>query len=330
MAEPDSGIAQEPRERFAADCIHSGHEAAITWLDPHAERLYWLVALLVLGGGGVVLAVNWEGFIGGYVSMRWIVGYAVVFGGAAVLIPLLCILPMRRDAIERRAICRRAMNQPDPRRWLSGDAEIVLATALSDAGLTATRAAQSRNALGAIRRQLDAYGIRPPGLIVDRRLARAVLSVETTEEFIEPEPIESQMQRSAWIMSIVLLLVLVAVIRLTGMAPLFYLLLIPAVVGELLRHVWRTGRSAVGLAGINYFAGVGFVESPSGERIGSWQALTLISSDSGGSLLVRIVHEHGIASFRFSSPADPGFIAFWQRWNHPHPRPELLGGQTRL
>jgi len=28
---------------------------------------------------------------------------------------------------------------------------------------------------------------------------------------------------------------------------------------------------------------------------------------------------------------DPGFIAFWQRWNHPHPRPELLGeSEARL
>jgi len=33
------------------------------------------------------------------------------------------------------------------------------------------------------------------------------------------------------------------------------------------------------------------------------------------------------ASFipRDVSPRDPGFITFWQRWNHPHPRPELLG-----
>ncbi len=330
MADSRSDAAQESREHFVDDCAHSGHAAAITWLDPHEERLYWGVALLVLGAGVVVLAVNWEGFIGGYISMRWIVGYAIVFGGAAALIPLLCIVPLRRDEAERREICRRAANEPDPRLWASGDAEVVLAVVLRDAGLTATRAADRRETLAAIRRQLDAYRIRPPGLIIDRRLARAVATVELTEEFIEPEPIGSQMQRSAWIMSILLLLVVVAAIRFTGMSPIAYLLLIPAAAGEVLRQVWRSSRSAVGLGETSCLAGVGFIELPMGGRIGSWQALTLISSGSDGCLLVRIVHGHGIVSLRFTSTSDPGFISFWQRWNHPHPRPELLGGQTRL
>lgn len=39
---------------------------------------------------------------------------------------------------------------------------------------------------------------------------------------------------------------------------------------------------------------------------------------------VLILGPRGNLLLTFASPHDPGFVEFWQRWNHPHPRPELL------
>jgi len=71
-------------------------------------------------------------------------------------------------------------------------------------------------------------------------------------------------------------------------------------------------------------AGTGFIEGDNGVRVGSWQVLTHVSQASRRRIAVQVLQLDWRLAISFASPRDPGFIAFWQRWNHPHPRPELL------
>jgi hypothetical protein len=42
-----------------------------------------------------------------------------------------------------------------------------------------------------------------------------------------------------------------------------------------------------------------------------------------GGTRVDLVGPAGHIALEFSRPDDLGFIALWQRWRHPRPRPEL-------
>lgn len=175
---------------------------------------------------------------------------------------------------------------------------------------------------------LQALRIRQPDAIVDARLADRVREIPMHGDMLEPEPVTSRWELSTWIVDSAL--VLAAVIwawqvqetsaRLVLPAAVLWPLLMrrSGVIGYFLRHGVVPGDSGL-------IAGVGYLEQPDGTRIGSTQAITLVFKHWNRPLCVRLGTRERCEDVYFTSTRDPGFIAFWQRWNHPHPRPELLG-----
>jgi hypothetical protein len=77
-----------------------------------------------------------------------------------------------------------------------------------------------------------------------------------------------------------------------------------------------------------YIAAPGVVKH---HRKGVWKiddSVMLVGSLGGETLEVQLIGPRQTAFLAFASAEDPDFIALWQRWNHPHPRPELLVEQT--
>ncbi|HVZ95032.1 MAG TPA: hypothetical protein VG797_11040 [Phycisphaerales bacterium] len=72
-------------------------------------------------------------------------------------------------------------------------------------------------------------------------------------------------------------------------------------------------------------AGPGVVKDFRGRRWARGEAIMAVQRGQGPrALQVTMIGPMGLLSIPFANSSDPDFIALWQRWNHPHPRPELL------
>ncbi len=72
-------------------------------------------------------------------------------------------------------------------------------------------------------------------------------------------------------------------------------------------------------------AAPGIVRNTKGRRWVRGQALMVVQrTRSAGPIWVTLLGPEGLLRWSFSSAKDEDFINLWQRWNHPHPRPELL------
>ena len=177
-------------------------------------------------------------------------------------------------------------------------------------------------------RDLHDLRIPTPAVVVDRRVEDDLAAVAMTTNLLEPEPARSRWNHLALCVDGGLFLFVIAVFVFgTGHAARIAVpcAVLPSlfirrfgILRLFLRHGLHPGDSGL-------IAGVGYIERHDGSRTGSWQAITLVSKGPMQPLRVRICTLQRVEDLRFTSARDPGFIAFWQRWNHPHPRPELLG-----
>lgn len=169
-----------------------------------------------------------------------------------------------------------------------------------------------------------------PRVILDRRIAARVLAIERIPHLLEPESIDSSGTRLLDWLSWIWLPALIALYWLFGQRSLLLTGMIAVGVIALMMRIMAWMRTGVAPGATGLVAGVGYLEGPRGNRLSSGQVVTVICKARLQPMRVRLLSPDWNFELRFTSPRDPGFIAFWQRWNHPHPRPELLGGQTRL
>lgn len=312
-----------------AHALHGGHTAVISWLKLGDEPVLWCAFAGVLSCGLIVHAVMLDEIQNGTMSRWWAWGSGAVFSILAVVVIRYFILPVRAQRRLVRDVRRRALAASDPGKWREGDAEIILAGALCDVGIGPSGTRSPRTALKRLTRELDRFGIRTPGIIFDARIASEVLAIERTEELVEPEPVESEWTQGQWLFSACMLVLLVAIYVLTGRKPQVLAFLCSLVIFDLAYKLVWVVRHGLGLRSTGMSAGVGYLELPNGARIGLWEAVTLVTRDRGENLRVRLLAPDRTIQLKFTSAADPGFVAFWQRWNHPHPRPELLESKAR-
>lgn len=307
-----------------AHALHGGHTAVISWLKPGDEPVLWCAFAGVLSCGLIVHAVMLDEIQSATMSRWWAWGSGAVFSILAVVVIRYFILPVRAQRRLVRDVRRRALAASDPGKWREGDAEIILAGALCDAGIGPSGTRSPRTALKRLTRELDRFGICPPGVILDFRIARDVIAISLTEDLIEPEPVESRWTRRQWLLTLLAVPLILAIFWFTGRNPLLLGVLVPFLVIDLCRKALWVARDGVGLSGTGRFAGVGYIERSNGSRLASGEVVTLITHDRSENLRVRLLAPDRVIQLKFTSAADPGFIAFWQRWNHPHPRPELV------
>lgn len=310
--------------------VHSGHTVAIAWLRPAEEASNWVLMIVIVVFGVLAFAANWTDIADGTRSVWWAVGIIAIFGLSAAMVPLILIRRIRAARRPVQEACQRALEQPDPLRWRAGDAELVLADALCRAHIGATRTPCARGALRSIQTRLETFGIRPPGVVLEASIAPGVLAIQRTDGLLEPECFRTHSMMGIYLLAIFGLPVSIIAAWITRRHSVLIGFVAIAFGFGLLGRLVRVGRSSIGLPMADPVAGVGYIELPNGQRLGNWHAVTLVTQDWYNLLRVRLLSEGRTTTLTFRSTSDPGFISFWQRWNHPHPRPELLGDKPTI
>ncbi len=176
-----------------------------------------------------------------------------------------------------------------------------------------------------------ARGWQAPRSIIDQKIADKVHQIPITNELLEPEMIRQHTTPYGYLSGIVWV----------SLGSWLFL-------GNWVANGWA--RIGIGLLActllafassfINYHftgrssenygtAGLGIIEFGNGKTLRADECITLISKANG--LLVRLLAPDGqVIDLTFANPRDPGFITFWQHWNHPNPRPELLNQPTPI
>ncbi|GEM_PF-3416228 len=323
-AQETKPVASAPIENATAIAVHSGHTVAIAWLQPHEESGYWILTAMIIVFGVLAFVANWPDIADGTRSIWWAIIIVAIFGTSAPMVPLILV---RRIRAARRPVlqaCQRARERTDPSQWQAGDAELVLADALCRANIGLTRTPSARGALRSIQARLATFGIRPPGVILEASIAPGVRAIQRKDGLLEPECFQTHSMRGIYLLAIIGLPAAIIATWINHRDSILIGFVALAFGFGLLTRLVRMIRSSIGLPIADPVAGIGYIELPNGERLGSWQAVTLVTSDWFNLLRVRLLSEGRTLTLTFRGTNDPGFITFWQRWNHPHPRPEFL------
>lgn len=301
--------------------------AVIEWIEPRALVGYSLVCGFFVVCGTILMLtmiVGLDRYEAGGTALWYILGGPAVFFAVAILIGITCAAPAYLR--QRRLQCA------ESRAWASGgalppdadDSRVVLAGAISRASICAGRRLEGEPRLPGIVAALNQRGLQVPRVILDRSVAEAVLAIERTPHLLEPESIDS---RGTWMLALLSWLWLPGLIALYWIAgreslPLAVFIAIGTL--TLAFRIIRAFKFGVVPGSTGLVAGVGYLEGPTGVRLSSGKVVTLICKARLQPMRVRILAPDWNFELRFTSPRDPGFIDFWQRWNHPHPRPELV------
>lgn len=176
--------------------------------------------------------------------------------------------------------------------------------------------------------KLDAADLGQPRTLVDDRHLMAVATIGLPDELLEPETIAKGGGPPGCIAPALALTVLGCLLLGFASGSFVYpalgvvclvisLPLLPAVRRRL---PWVTDQPRLPIAG------VGFVQDVKGRSWTVNNAIMLVKATGWiHGIRIELIGEAGLLPFAFGDETDPEFIKLWQRWNHPHPRPELLG-----
>lgn len=159
-------------------------------------------------------------------------------------------------------------------------------------------------------------------------LEPAISAIETPADLLEPEPIVSSvpMAMPAVVFTVCLYGLFATNNLLDGRVWLGALFLVLAVALLVQVPQVRDRVPVLRRDEVAPIAGVGYVETPRGARWTTGDSMLLVwAQKAPGPLFVRLVGPAGWQSWTFTSASDAEFLRLWQRWMHPHPRPELAG-----
>lgn len=323
---PESSPAEAPEAYFPSDDVARATNCTIIdWMDPIDLTGAVPISLILLGCSWLFAFSGWEDYVDA-VHTPWlrVVLPSVLVLLAASFIPRDFIPGLRNRKRARRARAE-ARAATRPQEMSETVAKTLLAHSLSLAGLSRSRPIGSMPALPLLYFDMAQYGLAVPRIILDRSIADAVLSIERPKHLLEPESIDSHGTRGRrWLSWAPLTAGVLATWYLASST--FLLVVLIALIGlALVASLIRWMRTGVNPGDSGYLAGVGYLEGPDGARMPSARVVTVVTKPRFRQMRVRLLAPTWNHELLFPSPRDPGFIAFWQRWNHPHPRPELLG-----
>jgi len=296
----------------------------IDWIEPLDVAAYWVLCAFFLVCGGILAFSGWEDHFDAVRSPCLAVFFPIGFLVLALGIPPVLIWPAHLRRRRAKEAIARARALQDARELSADDGRIILAHVLSSARIGRSLNLGPLPKLPLLYFELAQYSLSVPRMILDRRVSEAILAIDRPADLIEPEPISSRGARALGLLSLFGLPALFGVFwYLDKSSTVLTIIAVLAVLGFVFEIV-RWVRSGVRPGESGAVAGVGYVEFSNGARVGSWQVVTVISKARLQRMRVRILAPTWNHELAFLSPADPGFIAFWQRWNHPHPRPELV------
>jgi hypothetical protein len=170
-----------------------------------------------------------------------------------------------------------------------------------------------------------------PRALVDRRLSPAIREIEIPDDLVEREFIAESFSAGNGLVIVVLALVLFLAGRAAiggDWAGAAIFIVVAAIFAPSIPWVKKyvPMLRAEAQAPI---AAPGEVKDHRGRRWCAENAVMLVQpgpaiwSRGGQGLHVCLLGEAGRLELAFQSPRDPDFITLWQRWVHPHPRPDL-------
>ncbi len=162
--------------------------------------------------------------------------------------------------------------------------------------------------------------------IVDSRYRRLIDSIDLVDRFMEPETIDSRPRIDTT------LAVLFGLMFLAGIATVFNGMTSwtnPVLIAAGVLMFWQLMGPVIWVrafgigAGYAPVANMGVV-SAGEERHWTVNDSCMLVRTNGRRLLAEFIGPAGYLRIEYQNAADAGFRELWQRWMHPHPRPELV------
>ncbi len=328
---PAADVAPDPcsaehRASFAADELEAQPDCAIIeWMEPLELAAFCVLTTFFLVCGLIMGIVNAVDNVPPESPLWVVVTGPVVFLLFAVLVAMILVRPAYRRWKRSRRAGKIAGTFDAATQLTAQHSRDILAAAIRRAGLSATRELHSEPKLPIIKEQMARAGLGVPRIILDRRIAQQVLAIERTPHLLEPESIDSRGTRLLEYLSWLWLPGMIVLYWLLGEHSLLLLGFIAIGVVALALRIKHWIQTGVTPGETGLVAGVGYLEGPQGTRLSAGNVVTIICKARLQAMRVRLLAPDWNLELKFPSPRDPGFIAFWQRWNHPHPRPELVG-----
>ena len=177
-----------------------------------------------------------------------------------------------------------------------------------------------------LRAYCEAEGVAPPHTVVRRELEEIMQAVDTPAHLLEPEPILPSSSLSPKMIALLLFIyifnaVIAVIAGNAGMAVIWLVVGAAWVISTpTLRDRLRILRGSDG----KIIAGQGWIRDRRGRTWRAGDATMILTSPSGNPPMHAVITgPAGTVALTFMHERDPDFIALWQRWNHPDPRPEL-------
>lgn len=177
--------------------------------------------------------------------------------------------------------------------------------------------------------ELEANGLQLPRTIADERIKDRLGSITLTQDLLEPEyvaHVPRGMQGAASTSFCVLVCFSMTLIR-HGYGWLGAVLIAIGAMGLIAALVHVRGRSLMlyALEPFSPIAGVGVVKDQRRRRWEVGDSILIVQAARDGRFVeTTLFGPAGTLRWSFKNAQHPDFVALWQRWNHPLPRPELM------
>lgn len=169
---------------------------------------------------------------------------------------------------------------------------------------------------------------QPLPTVVDRDLEARLAALDLPDYLLEPEPIlpSGNVSKQHAILLGGMYIVVALIYTMTGQylftvlwlgLGLMFIGAIPSVRDRLRNIRLNEGRVT---------AAPGTIRDNHDRRWTIDDSVMIVQTSNGKPpLFVFVTGPAGVMPLHFTDETDPDFIKLWQRWNHPHPRPELAG-----
>jgi len=172
------------------------------------------------------------------------------------------------------------------------------------------------------------HGIERPTTVIDTALVERLAKIERPPHALEPESIVgSTPHRRITRRLLPVAFIMMAIYMFTAGHPLAAAVSVVVAVSATVAAIpsLRDRVRAISPEQWSTLAGLGAVRDRRGRVWTVDDAVLVIQTrELFGPLFVRLIGAAGELRLGFADESDPDFIALWQRWNHPTPRPELL------
>lgn len=182
---------------------------------------------------------------------------------------------------------------------------------------------------GRFQQRLAEVGLAPALTIVQAEIEEPLRTIPRDEAFVEPERVLGAMPRRSrafWFQAALLVFFVWILVSSAMQAQWFATMMLSVAVVGIGMQLLKT--FGIHLSQANApIMGMGAYSDHHGRRWSVLDSTIYVYPFSAGFqtlIFVELIGPDGHHAMSFHGLDDPGLIMFWQRWMHPHPRPDLV------